>query len=153
MGSGRRCVTLRDEPNLPRRAVDQQGSDLMSLQPGSFSNRCLPHVPKGRARSWPTNCAAIRRKAEIPEMANFEHIFVKARARVNNQSEDSHQAAHERERERSPSGSPNSRRRCCRAQARSGSTSRSSDGYYATRSIASTSAHRFAARHGFMELT
>ncbi|MGF6439741.1 transposase-like protein [Paraburkholderia youngii] len=37
-------------------------------------------------------------KAEIPELANIKHVFVKASARVNNRAEDSHQPTRERER-------------------------------------------------------
>ena len=32
-------------------------------------------------------------KAEIPELADVRHVFVKARARVNNRAENSHQAS------------------------------------------------------------
>ncbi|MPW11849.1 DDE-type integrase/transposase/recombinase, partial [Paraburkholderia sp. CNPSo 3155] len=37
-------------------------------------------------------------KAEIPELANVTHVFVKASARVNNRAENSHQPTRERER-------------------------------------------------------
>lgn len=37
-------------------------------------------------------------KAEIPELANVKHVFVKAAARVNNRAENSHQPTRERER-------------------------------------------------------
>ncbi len=37
-------------------------------------------------------------KAEIPELANIKHVFVKASARVNNRAENSHQPTRERER-------------------------------------------------------
>ncbi|MGV7247232.1 DDE-type integrase/transposase/recombinase, partial [Caballeronia sp. M23-90] len=37
-------------------------------------------------------------KAEIPELANVEHVFVKAAARLNNRAENSHQPTRERER-------------------------------------------------------
>ena len=37
-------------------------------------------------------------KAEIPELANVRHLFVKACARVNNRAENSHQPTRERER-------------------------------------------------------
>jgi putative transposase len=42
-------------------------------------------------------------KAEIPELAHVRHVFVKARARVNNRAENSHQPTRERER-RIPQG-------------------------------------------------
>ncbi|MEA3131585.1 MAG: putative transposase [Paraburkholderia sp.] len=37
-------------------------------------------------------------KAEIPELANVKHVFVKAAARLNNRAENSHQPTRERER-------------------------------------------------------
>ena len=37
-------------------------------------------------------------KAEIPELANVKHVFVKASARLNNRAENSHQPTRERER-------------------------------------------------------
>jgi putative transposase len=37
-------------------------------------------------------------KAEIPELVNVKHVFVKASARVNNRAENSHQPTRERER-------------------------------------------------------
>jgi putative transposase len=37
-------------------------------------------------------------KAEIPELANVKHVFVKAAARLNNRAENSHQPTPERER-------------------------------------------------------
>jgi putative transposase len=141
-------VTLRDEPYLPRRAVDQQRSDLMSLQPGSFSSGCLLLAPRAAyGRNRPTAQLSGGRP-KSPRCANSKHVFVKASARANNRSEDGHQAAHERERGTPASGFLYSRRRCCRAQTRSGSTSCSSDRPYANRS-----AHRSAAQHGFIELT
>jgi putative transposase len=42
-------------------------------------------------------------KAEIPELANVRHVFVKASARVNNRADNSHQPTRERER-RIPQG-------------------------------------------------
>lgn len=43
-------------------------------------------------RSYPTA------KAQIPELANVKHVFVRASARVNNRAENSHQPTRERER-------------------------------------------------------
>jgi putative transposase len=37
-------------------------------------------------------------KAEIPELVNVKHVFVKAAARLNNRAENSHQPTRERER-------------------------------------------------------
>ncbi|GLZ20680.1 hypothetical protein Bpla01_42090 [Burkholderia plantarii] len=45
-----------------------------------------------RLRSYP---AAM---ADIPELANVKHVFVKAAARVNNRAENSRQPTRERER-------------------------------------------------------
>jgi transposase-like protein len=67
-------------------------------------------------------------KADVPELANVKHVFVKAAARVNNRAENSHTNPRV-----NVSGtcavsvSPNELRRSCRASGRSGSTLRSSD--------------------------
>ena len=37
-------------------------------------------------------------KAQIPELANVKHVFVRASAKVNNRAENSHQPTRERER-------------------------------------------------------
>jgi putative transposase len=49
-------------------------------------------------------------KAEIPELINVKHVFVKASTRANNRAENNHQPTRER-------------KRSCRALDRSGSTS------------------------------
>ncbi len=100
-------VTLRGEPYLPWRAVDQHGTEVDvlvqkrrdKLAAKRFFNRVLaacPEIPRkivtGRLRSYPAA------KAEIPELANVRHVFVKASARVNNRAENSHQPTRERER-------------------------------------------------------
>jgi len=100
-------VTLRGEPYLLWRAVDQHGAELdIFLQKRRdkaaakrFFKRVLascPEVPgkivTDRLRSYPAA------KAEIPELANVRHVFVKASARVNNRAENSHQPTRERER-------------------------------------------------------
>jgi putative transposase len=46
-------------------------------------------------------------KAEIPELVNVKHVFVKAAARLNNREENSHQPTRERECRMHA-------RRCCR---------------------------------------
>ena len=55
-----------------------------------------PEAPRkivtDRLRSYPAA------KAEIPELANVRHVFVKSCARVNNRAEISHQPTRERER-------------------------------------------------------
>ena len=100
-------VTLRGEPYLLWRAVDQHGTELDVLlqkrrdkaAAKRFFKRVLaacPEVPRrivtDQLRSYPAA------KAEIPALANVRHVFVKARARVNNRAENSHQPTRERER-------------------------------------------------------
>ncbi|MGF6293132.1 putative transposase [Paraburkholderia youngii] len=52
----------------------------------------LRRIVTDQLRSYPAA------KAEIPELANIKHVFVKAAARVNNRAENSHQPTRERER-------------------------------------------------------
>lgn len=100
-------VTLRGEPYLLWRAVDQHGAELNvlvqkrrdKLAAKRFFNRVLaacPEVPRkivtDQLRSYPAA------RAEISELANVRHVFVKAKARVNNRAENSHQPTRERER-------------------------------------------------------
>src|SRR6202051_548184 len=99
-------VTLRGEPYLLWRAVDEHGNELDILlqkrrdkaAAKRFFRRVLRSnlVPRkivtDQLRSYPTA------KADIPELASVKHVFVKASARVNNRAEDSHQPTRERER-------------------------------------------------------
>ncbi|VTU45822.1 Integrase core domain protein (plasmid) [Variovorax sp. SRS16] len=100
-------VTLRGETYLLWRAVDQHGAELDVLvqrrrdkvAAKRFFKRVLAALPQAprkivtdRLRSYPAA------KAEIPELANVRHVFVKACARVNNRAENSHQPTRERER-------------------------------------------------------
>jgi putative transposase len=100
-------VTLRGEPYLLWRAVDQHGAELDVLlqkrrdkaAAKRFFKRLLascPEVPRkivtDQLRSYPAA------KAEIPELATVKHVFVKASARMNNRAENSHQPTRERER-------------------------------------------------------
>jgi putative transposase len=100
-------VTLRGEPYLLWRAVDQHGAELDILlqkrrdkaAAKRFFKRVLASCPKvpgkivtDQLRSYPAA------KAEIAELANVKHVFVKASARVNNRAENSHQPTRERER-------------------------------------------------------
>ena len=100
-------VTLRGEPYLLWRAVDQHGAELDILlqkrrdkaAAKRFFKRVLAACPEAphkivtdQLRSYPAA------KAEIPELANVRHVFVKACARVNNRAENSHQPTRERER-------------------------------------------------------
>ena len=98
-------VTLRGEPYLLWRAVDQHGAEpdilLQKRRDKAAATRFFKHVlaacsdaPRrivtGQLRSYPAA------KAEIPELANIQHVFVKASARVNNRAENSHQPTRER---------------------------------------------------------
>ncbi|MCW5232326.1 IS6 family transposase [Verminephrobacter eiseniae] len=100
-------VTLRGEPYVLWRAVDQHGAELDVLvqkrrDKGAakrFFKRVLaacPEVPckivTDQLRSYPAA------KADIPALAKVRHVFVKACARVNNRAENSHQPTRERER-------------------------------------------------------
>ncbi|MBB4519755.1 transposase-like protein [Paraburkholderia fungorum] len=99
-------MTLRGEPYLLWRAVDEHGAGLDILlqkrrdKPAAkrFFKRVLRSNPVPRKiitdqlRSYPAA------KAEIPELASVKHVFVKAAARLNNRAENSHQPTRERER-------------------------------------------------------
>jgi putative transposase len=99
-------VTLRGEPHLLWRAVDEHGAELDILlqkrrdkaAAKRFFKRMLRSSPVPRKivtdqlRSYPAT------EAEIPELANVKHVFVKAAARLNNRAENSHQPTRERER-------------------------------------------------------
>jgi putative transposase len=104
-------VTLRGEPYLLWRAVDEHGAELDILlqkrrdkaAAKRFFKRVLRSNPVPRKiitdqlRSYPAA------KAEIPGLASVKHVFVKAAARLNNRAENSHQPTRERER-RIPQG-------------------------------------------------
>jgi putative transposase len=99
-------VTLRGEPYLLWRAVDEHGAELDVLvqkrrdkaATKRFFRRVLRSNPVPRKivtdqlRSYPAA------KAEIPELAHVKHVFVKAAARVNNRAENSHRPTSRRER-------------------------------------------------------
>ena len=99
-------VTLRGEPYLLWRAVDEHGTELDILlqkrrdkvAAKRFFKRMLRSNPVPRKivtdqlRSYPAA------KAEIAQLASVRHMFVKACARVNNRAENSHQPTRERER-------------------------------------------------------
>lgn len=100
-------VTLRGEPHLLWRAVDEHGAELDVLvqkrrdkaAAKRFFRRVLRSNPVPRKivtdqlRSYPGA------KAEIPELVHVKHVFVKAAARVNNRAENSHQPTRRRERQ------------------------------------------------------
>ncbi|WP_454806668.1 IS6 family transposase [Paraburkholderia fungorum] len=100
-------VTLRGEPYLLWRAVDEHGAELDVLvqkrrdkaAAKRFFRRVLrsnpvPHkIVTDQLRSYPAA------KADIPELAHVKHVFVKAAARLNNRAENSHQPTRRRERQ------------------------------------------------------
>ncbi|BCG04719.1 hypothetical protein PPGU19_092870 (plasmid) [Paraburkholderia sp. PGU19] len=100
-------VTLRGEPYLLWRAVDEHGAELDVLvqkrrdkaAARRFFRRVLRSNPVPRKivtdqlRSYPAA------KADIPELAQVKHVFVKAAAGVNNRAENSHQPTRRRERQ------------------------------------------------------
>ena len=99
-------MTLRGEPYVLWRAVDEHGAELDILlqkrrdtaAAERFFRRVLRSCPVPRKivtdqlRSYPAA------KSTIPALANVRHVFVKAAARVNNRAENSHQPTRERER-------------------------------------------------------
>src|SRR5260370_21754981 len=100
-------VTLCGEPYLLWRAVDQHGAELDILlqkrrdkaAAKRFFKRVLassPDMPRKIVTQQLSSYPAA--KAEIPELANVKHVFVKASARLNNRAEHSHQPTRERER-------------------------------------------------------
>src|SRR6478752_762755 len=100
-------VTLRGEPYLLWRAVDQHGAELDILlqkrrdkaAAKRFFKRVLaacPEAPRKIITDQLRSYSAA--KAEIAELANVRHVFVRACARVNNRAENSHQPTRERER-------------------------------------------------------
>ena len=100
-------VTLRGEPWLLWRAVDEHGIEPDSLlqkrrdksAAKRFFKRVLaasPVAPKKIVTDQLSSYPAA--KSESPELANVKHVFVRACARVNNRAENSHQPTRERER-------------------------------------------------------
>src|ERR1700737_2870903 len=99
-------VTLRGEPYLLWRAVDEHGTELDVLlqkrrdktAAKRFFKRVMRSSPVPRKivtdqlRSYPAA------KADIRELASVKHVLVKAAARLNNRAENSHQPTCERER-------------------------------------------------------
>ncbi|WP_459572981.1 IS6 family transposase [Cupriavidus sp. 8B] len=99
-------VTLRGEPYLLWRAVDEHGAELDILLPQRrdkaaakrFFLRVLRSCPVPRKIVTDQLRSYTAAKADIPELAGVKHVFVKATARVNNRAENSHQPTRERER-------------------------------------------------------
>jgi putative transposase len=104
-------VTLRGEPYLLWRAVDEHGAELDVLAQKRRDKAAAKRFFKLVLRSNPVSRKIVTdqlrsypaAKAEIPELAHVKHVFVKASARVNNRAENSHQLTRERER-RIPQG-------------------------------------------------
>ncbi|WP_439672968.1 IS6 family transposase (plasmid) [Cupriavidus necator] len=99
-------VTLRGEPYLLWRAVDEHGAELDILLQKRRDKAAAKRLFQRVLRSCPTPRKIVTdqlrsytaAKAEIPELASVKHVFVKAAARVNNRAENSHQPTRERER-------------------------------------------------------
>lgn len=93
------CAVARGRPARHRTRHPPAKAPRQKAAAKRFFKRVLAachKVPKkivtDQLRSYPAA------KAEIPELANIKHVFVKAAARVNNRVENSHQPTRERER-------------------------------------------------------
>jgi putative transposase len=99
-------ITLRGEPYLLWRAVDEHGAELDILVQKRRDKAAAKRFFKWVLRSTPVPRKIVTdqlrsypaAKAEIPQLANVRHVFVKAAARLNNRAENSHQPTRERER-------------------------------------------------------
>jgi putative transposase len=99
-------VTLRGEPYLLWRAVDEHGAELDILVQKRRDKPAAKRLFKRVLRSKPVPGKIVTdqlrsypvAKAKIPELAKVKHVFVKAAARLNNRAENSHQPTRERER-------------------------------------------------------
>ncbi|GJH03865.1 IS6 family transposase [Paraburkholderia terrae] len=99
-------VTLRGEPYLLWRAVDEHDAELDILLQKRRDKAAAKRFFKRVRRSSPVPRKIVTdqlrsypaAKAEIPALANVKHVFVKAAARLNNRAENSHQPTRERER-------------------------------------------------------
>jgi putative transposase len=120
-------VTLRGEPHLLWRAVDEHGTRHDTLlqkrrdeaAAKRFFKRVLRSSPVPRKIVTDQLLSYPAAKAENPALANVKHVFVKAAARLNNRTENSHQAMR---------GFPdrNAHKHFSLASGRSGNTSHSS---------------------------
>jgi putative transposase len=99
-------VTLRGEPYLLWRAVDEHGAELDILVQKRRDKAAAKRFFKRVLRSSPVPSKIVTdqlnsysaAKAEIPELVSVKHVFVKAAARLNNRAENSHRPTRERER-------------------------------------------------------
>ncbi|MFL9911764.1 IS6 family transposase [Paraburkholderia sp. RL17-337-BIB-A] len=127
-------VTLRGEPYLLWRAVDEHGAELDILLQKRRDKATVRRVFKRVMRSCPTPRKIVidqlrsysAAKAEIPELASVKHVFVKAAARVNNRAENSHNQRVNVSVACVVFETQNVRRNFLRASGRSGNISRSS---------------------------
>jgi putative transposase len=100
-------VALRGDPYLLWRAIDQHGAELDIL----LQKRRDKTAAKRFFERVLASCAETPRKivtdqlrshpaakAQIPELAQVKHVFVKASARINHRAQNSHQPTRERER-------------------------------------------------------
>jgi putative transposase len=100
-------VTLRGEPYLLWRAVDEHGAELDVLVQKRRDKAAAKRFFRRVMRSNPVPNKIVTdqlrsyraAKADIPELAQVKHVFVKAAARVNNRAENSHQPTRRRERQ------------------------------------------------------
>jgi putative transposase len=127
-------VSLRGEPYLLWRAVDEHGVELDILVQKRCDKAAAKRLFRRVLRSNPVPRKIVTdklrsypaAKAEIPALANVKHVFVKAAARLNNRAENSHQPTRERERRMRVFAARDARRNSCRASGRSVNMSRSS---------------------------
>ncbi len=100
-------VTLRGEPYLLRRAVDEHGTEFDVLRQKRRDKAAAKRFFRRALRSNPVPCKIITNqlrsypaaKAEVLKLAHVTHVLAKAAARVNNRAEDGHQSTRRRERQ------------------------------------------------------
>ncbi len=99
-------VTLRGEPYWLWRATDEHGAELDILlqkkrdkaAAGRFFRRILRTCPASLKIITDQLRSYVAARREIAELVGVRHAFVRAAARVNNRTENSHQPTRERER-------------------------------------------------------
>ncbi|MBT2793577.1 IS6 family transposase [Paraburkholderia strydomiana] len=100
-------LKLRSEPYVLWRAVDEHGTELDILLHKRRNKAAARRFFTKILRSYPVPTKIVTdqlrsypaAKAEVPELADVKHVFVKASARVNNRAENSHQPTRRRERQ------------------------------------------------------
>ncbi|CAG9237460.1 hypothetical protein BGLA2_780048 [Burkholderia gladioli] len=115
-------VNLRGKPYRLWRAVDEHCVELDVLlqkrrdkaAAKRFFQRVLRTCPVPRKIVTDQLCSYPAAKADIPELANAKHVFVKAAARVNNYADNSQQPASDA---RAVSGCLSAHKFSCRASA------------------------------------